>query len=266
MQSSLTKIDIPGLHLACIMDGNGRWAERRGLPRTAGHRSGVEAVRRVVEVSPGLGIGTLSLYAFSTDNWKRPEAEVGALMVLFRTYLRAEIARLRRARVRLTVFGRRDRLPEAVRMAITRAEWGTREGDRLHLRIAVDYAGRDAIRMAAARWASESEDSSAPPSREVFAGYIAAAAHSPETPPVDLLIRTGGEQRLSDFLLWESAYAELLFLNTLWPDVTPQTLADAVEAYHSRDRRFGGLSQRTGDVNHRIRQTRTPRRGVPTSI
>ena len=246
MQSSLNVRDFPGLHVACIMDGNGRWAERRGLPRTAGHRSGVEAVRRIVEASPGLGIGTLSLYAFSADNWKRPEAEVGALMVLFRTYLRAEIARLRRGHVRLTVFGRRDRLPEAVRMAITRAEWETRKGNRLHLRIAVDYAGRDAIRMAAARWASETKDPSAPPSREVFASYVAAAAHCPETPPVDLLMRTGGEQRLSDFLLWESAYAELLFLNTLWPDVTAQTLADAVEAFHSRDRRFGGLSRRTG--------------------
>jgi undecaprenyl diphosphate synthase len=246
MQSSLKSSEAEGLHVACIMDGNGRWAERRGLPRTAGHRTGVEAVRRIVETSPGLDIGTLSLYAFSADNWKRPEAEVGALMVLFRTYLRAEIARLKRSRVRLTVFGRRDRLPEAVRMAITRAVWETRNGDRLHLRIAVDYAGRDAIRMAAARWAAETSNTSTPPSREVFARHVAAAAHCPETPPVDLLIRTGGEQRLSDFLLWESAYAELLFLNILWPDITAQTLADAVEAYHSRDRRFGGLSQRTG--------------------
>jgi len=228
------------------MDGNGRWAERRGLPRTAGHRSGVEAVRRIVEASPGLGIGTLSLYAFSADNWKRPETEVSALMVLFRTYLHAEIARLKRGHVRLTVFGRRDRLPEAVRMAITRAEWETRNGDRLHLRIAVDYAGRDAIRMAAARWATETSNTSTPPSQEVFASHVAAAAHCSETPSVDLLIRTGGEQRLSDFLLWESAYAELLFLDILWPDVTAQTLADAVDAYHSRDRRFGGLSRRTG--------------------
>ncbi|MCH7975583.1 MAG: di-trans,poly-cis-decaprenylcistransferase [Bacteroidetes bacterium] len=246
MQSSLKAPHFRGLHVAGIMDGNGRWAERRGLPRTAGHRSGVEAVRRIVEASPGLGIGTLSLYAFSADNWKRPETEVSALMVLFRTYLRAEIARLKRGHVRLTVFGRRDRLPEAVRMAITRAEWETRNGDRLHLRIAVDYAGRDAIRMAAARWAAETSNTSTPPSQEVFAGHVAAAAHCSETPPVDLLIRTGGEQRLSDFLLWESAYAELLFLDILWPDVTAQTLADAVDAYHSRDRRFGGLSRRTG--------------------
>ncbi len=228
------------------MDGNGRWAERRGLPRSAGHRAGVEALRRVVEASPGLGIGTLSVYAFSADNWKRPEAEVGALMMLFKTYLRAEIVRLKRSGVRLTVFGRRDRLPEAVRQAITRAEWETRNGGRLHLRIAVDYAGRDAIRMAAMQWASDAANSSLPPSREELGRYVAAATHSPDTSPVDLLIRTGGEQRLSDFMLWESAYAELFFLEEFWPDISAHILATTVEAFRVRDRRFGGLSLRTG--------------------
>lgn len=241
MQSNLNTHEFPGLHVACIMDGNGRWAERRGSPRTAGHRAGVEAVRRVVEASPGQGIGTLSLYAFSADNWKRPEAEVAALMMLFGTYLRAEIARLKQARVRLTVFGRRDRLSEGVRLAITRAEWETRKGDRLHLRVAVDYAGRDAIRMAAAQWSRDNADPATAPTREEFGRYVASAAHCPETPPVDLLVRTGGEQRLSDFLLWESAYAELLFLDTLWPDVSGQTLAEAVADFHARERRYGGL-------------------------
>ena len=246
MQSNLNTRNFTGLHVACIMDGNGRWAELRGRPRTVGHRAGVEVLRRVVEASPGLGIGTLSVYAFSADNWKRPEAEVSALMALFGTYLRAEIARLKRAHVRLAVFGRRDRLPEAIRSAITRAEWETRKGDRLHLRIAVDYAGRDAIRMAAARWAADAQDPLMPPSRKEFNICVAGAANCAETPPVDLLIRTGGEQRLSDFLLWESAYAELLFLLELWPDVTAQTLANAVDAFHTRDRRFGGLPRRTG--------------------
>ncbi len=241
MQSSLNPLEFPGLHVACIMDGNGRWAEQRGRPRTAGHHAGVEALRRFVEASPGLGVGTLSVYAFSADNWKRPDAEVGALMMLFRTYLRAEIGRLKRARVRLTVFGRRDRLPEAVCSSIVRAEWETRKGDRLNLRIAVDYAGRDAIRMAAARWATEAQNPATVPPRKEFSPFLAAASNCGETPPVDLLIRTGGEQRLSDFLLWESAYAELLFLKTLWPDVTAQTLADSIDAFHGRERRFGGL-------------------------
>ncbi len=223
------------------MDGNGRWAERRGKSRAEGHRTGVEAVRRVVEASPGLGVGTLSLYAFSADNWKRPEPEVNALMVLFRTYLKAEIVRLKRAHVRLTVFGRRDRLPEAVRQAITRAEWETRAGDRLHLRVAVDYAGRDAIRLAAAQWSKDTADPAIPPTRDEFGKYVAAATHCPETPPVDLLIRTGGEKRLSDFLLWESAYAELLFLDTLWPDVSGQTLTEAIHEFRGRERRYGGL-------------------------
>ncbi|NNF57193.1 MAG: di-trans,poly-cis-decaprenylcistransferase [Rhodothermaceae bacterium] len=240
MQSSF-KSSYSGLHVACILDGNGRWAERRGLPRPAGHRAGVEAVRRIVEAGPELGVGTLSLYAFSADNWKRPSAEVRALMTLLRTYLRAEIPRLKRARVRLTVFGRRDRLPEAVRQALVRAEWETRHGDRLHLRVAVDYAARDAIRQAAVRWAAETHDLSEPPSREAFAQHLADASHSPAAPPVDLLIRTGGEQRLSDFLLWECAYAELLFLDTAWPDVTAETLADALAHFRRRERRFGGL-------------------------
>ena len=222
------------LHVALIMDGNGRWAQRRGRPRTDGHRVGVETVRRVVEAAPGLGIGTLSLYAFSSDNWKRPPAEVSALMGLLRRFLRAEIARLKKNGVRLSVIGRRDRLPEAVRAAITRAEWETRRGERLHLRIAVDYSARDALCRAATRLPEA-------PTREDFATALAAAMHSPSAPDVDLLVRTAGEQRLSDFLLWECAYAELLFVDTLWPDFTAADLAAAVADFHRRSRRFGGL-------------------------
>jgi undecaprenyl diphosphate synthase len=236
------------------MDGNGRWAARQGRPRSAGHAAGAEAVRRVVEAAPGLGVGTLTLYAFSADNWKRPTAEVHALFVLFGRYLKGEAARLKRAGVRLSVIGRRDRLPAALAHAVARAEWETREAGRLHLRLAVDYSARAALCEAARRWAAEAGTHDEPPPRAAFERHLAAALapggadglhDAAGAPPVDLLLRTAGEQRLSDFLLWESAYAELLFLETLWPDVTGETLAEAVARFHRRERRFGGLA-RTG--------------------
>ncbi|MEM1041636.1 MAG: di-trans,poly-cis-decaprenylcistransferase [Bacteroidota bacterium] len=223
------------LHAALIMDGNGRWATAQGLARTAGHRAGVETVRRIVEAAPELGVGTLTLYAFSSDNWKRPWTEVAALMALLRRYLRAEAPKLKREGVRLCVIGRRDRLPGAVRAAIARAEWETRGGQRLALRIAVDYSARDALCRAAGRLRPD-------PTRDAFAGALAEAMHSPAAPDVDLLLRTGGEQRLSDFLLWECAYAELVFTPTLWPDFTAADLGAAVADFRRRDRRFGGLS------------------------
>ena len=201
------------LHVAIVMDGNGRWAGRRGLPRVAGHRAGAEAVRRIVEAAPALGIGALTLYAFSADNWKRPPAEVAALMRLFARYLRAEVPRLLANGVRLEVVGRRDRLPAPLVAAIDAAQRATARGSRLRLRLAVDYSSR---------WA-------------IGAGVI--------VPDVDLLIRTGGEQRLSDFLLWESAYAELYFVETMWPDFGAADLAAALAAFHARERRFGGLSE-----------------------
>ena len=230
-----------GLHVACVMDGNGRWAERRGLPRPAGHREGAEAVRRIVEAAPELGIGALTLYAFSADNWRRPKPEVRALMTLLGAYVRAEAPRLKRAGVRLQFIGRRDRLPGALRSAICRAEWETRHGRRLLLRVAVDYSARWALREAAYRCIARSDG---PPSPEMFEAALAAALapDGASAPPVDLFLRTGGEQRLSDFLLWESAYAELLFLDTLWPDMTADTLGEAVGAFHQRERRFGGLA------------------------
>jgi undecaprenyl diphosphate synthase len=223
------------------MDGNGRWAERRGLPRPTGHREGAEAVRRTVKAAPELGVGTLTLYAFSSDNWRRPQPEVRALMTLLGGTVRAEAPRLKRAGVRLQIIGRRDRLPGALRSAICRAEWETRHGRRLLLRVAVDYSARWALREAAHRCITSS---SGPPSPEMFEAALAAALapDGASAPPVDLFLRTGGEQRLSDFLLWESAYAELLFLDTLWPDVTADTLADAVASFHQRERRFGGLA------------------------
>ena len=225
------------------MDGNGRWAMRRGLPRAAGHRAGAEAFRRVVEAAPGLGVGTLTAYAFSSDNWKRPTAEVSALMALLGAYLRSEAPRLKRAGVRLQLIGRRDRLPGALRNAAARAEWETRDGRRLLLRVAVDYSARWALREAAARLATTASGADTPDDAP-FEAALAAALHpdGAPAPPVDLFVRTGGDRRLSDFLLWESAYAELLFLDTPWPDVTADTLADAVADFRQRERRFGALA------------------------
>ena len=199
------------LHVAIIMDGNGHWATRRALPRTAGHKAGAEAVRRVVEAAPAQGVTALTLYAFSADNWRRPAREVGALMALFAHHLRDETPRLLANGVRLTIIGRRDRLPADLIAAITAAESATSRGNGLQLRIAVDYSARHAIET----------------------GQL--------IPDVDLLIRTGGDQRLSDFLLWESAYAELYFTQAMWPDFNAADLEVAVREFHYRERRFGAL-------------------------
>jgi len=195
------------------MDGNGRWATRRGLPRAAGHRAGAEAVRRVVAAAPELGVRALTLFAFSADNWKRPPSEVAALMRLFARHLQTEAPKLAERGVRLDVVGRRDRLPAPLVASIAAAERATRDGAELRLRLAVDYS---------ARWA-------------ISAGVL--------LPDVDLLVRTGGERRLSDFLLWESAYAELVFSDVMWPDYTTADLALAIAEFHARQRRFGALPE-----------------------
>jgi undecaprenyl diphosphate synthase len=231
MQSTSTSI-----HVAIIMDGNGRWALRRGLPRSAGHHAGVDAIRRVVEAAPEVGIGTLSLFAFSSDNWARPAEEVQILMALFARFLRDEAGPLRAHDVRLSVIGRRDRLPPEVVAAISAAEALAARGTRLHLRVAVDYSSRNAI-LEAARLGGLDD-----PTREAFAIRL-GDTHGAPAPDVDLLIRTGGEQRLSDFLLWESAYAELFFTARMWPDFREDDLAVAVAEFRGRDRRFGALSE-----------------------
>jgi len=233
MQSALSSELQSKLHVGIIMDGNGRWAMRRRLSRLRGHEAGVEAIRRVVEVAPKQGVGTLTLYAFSSDNWRRPKAEVSALMSLLRFYLANEVESLVRNGVRLTVIGRRDRLPVGIADAIGRAEAATVNGDVLHLRIAVDYSARDAILSAAASAASKG-----PVSRESFSELLTG---EPGLRDVDLVIRTSGEKRLSDFLLWESAYAELHFTETMWPDFGEEDLAEALTSFHGRERRFGGL-------------------------
>ncbi|HKG92808.1 MAG TPA: di-trans,poly-cis-decaprenylcistransferase [Gemmatimonadaceae bacterium] len=235
------------MHVAIIMDGNGRWAAARGLPRTAGHTAGARAVRRTVEAAARAGIGTLTLYAFSGDNWRRPPAEVEALMRLFRRYLAAETARCVTNGIRLSVVGRRDRLSEQLVRAIEAAEDATADGRRLHLRVAVDYSARDSLVRAAELSAAvtHGRDASSRLTRDEFARALAAADHAGDggAPDVDLLIRTGGEQRLSDFLLWECAYAELLFLPRMWPDFGETDLEQAVQEFARRERRFGGLTE-----------------------
>ncbi len=227
-------------HVAINMDGNGRWAILRGRPREEGHIAGAAAVRRTVESAPDLGITTLTLYAFSSDNWRRPRGEVENLMFLFQKYLDSECARLTKSGTRFSVIGRRDRLPDSLRCRIAHVEDRTSTGASLHLRVAMDYSARDALVAAAGRVAA-----GMPPTREAFEQSMYEAIHAPSgTRDVDLLVRTGGEQRLSDFLLWESAYAELYFTDVMWPDFTEADLALAVQAFAARDRRYGGI-QRT---------------------
>jgi undecaprenyl diphosphate synthase len=229
--------DTQPLHVAIIMDGNGRWATQRAMPRVAGHRVGVEVVRKVVEHAPSLGITTLTLYAFSSDNWRRPAAEVSTLMRLFRSRLVSEVPRLLDNNVRLTAIGRRDRLPLALADALGAAEEKTAKGTTLHMRLAIDYSARDEILRAAQRLASVSEAT-----REDFGRALGGEHDANPAPDVDLVIRTGGERRLSDFLLWECAYAELYFTDVMWPEFGPKNLDSAVEYFQKRDRRFGALS------------------------
>jgi undecaprenyl diphosphate synthase len=213
--SSFTKASSP-LHVAAIMDGNGRWATARGLPRRDGHRAGIEALREIVRAAPDLGISTLTVHAFSADNWKRPAGEVADLLSLFHAYLDSETETLVANGVKLTFLGRRDRLPESLVAEMERAEAATEWGDALHLRAALDYSARE----------------------QIAASFKTGSAPGPD---VDLLIRTSGEQRLSDFLLWECAYAELWFTPVAWPDFTPAHLETALADFRTRERRFGAL-------------------------
>jgi undecaprenyl diphosphate synthase len=227
-----------GLHVAIIMDGNGRWAERRGLPRAAGHRAGIMAARRIVEHAGEIGIRCLTLYAFSSDNWHRPPSEVESIFWLLRAFLRLETAGLRGRGARLHAIGRRDQLPKAARIAIELAEAATSAGRSLHLRVAIDYSSRDAITRAACEAASLCGEGPLHPEQLRPSLMRALAGDGGD---VDLLIRTGGEQRLSDFLLWECAYAELVFTDRMWPDFGARDLDRAVEEFGSRDRRFGSV-------------------------
>ena len=228
-----------GIHVAIIMDGNGRWANARGRPRTAGHIAGARVVRKIVEAAPDSGIGMLTLYAFSADNWARPSREVALLMRLFRRYLVAETDRCVTNDVRMRIIGRRDRIPAELLRAINAAEEATKHGKRLDLRIAVDYSARDAMVRAVDLLSGEKNVT-----REDLSRAMSQVYHwDGECRDVDLLVRTGGEQRLSDFLLWECAYAELYFTDRRWPDFTAGDLDHAVKEFHSRERRFGTVPE-----------------------
>jgi undecaprenyl diphosphate synthase len=226
-----------GIHVGIIMDGNGRWANARGMPRTAGHRAGVRTARKIVEAATRAGVGTLTLYAFSADNWSRPTLEVGALMRLLRRSLQIESKRCLANGVRLTIVGRRDRLPSSLVMAIQEAETVTAHGRNLHLRVAIDYSARESIMQAAALANGESL------TRDRFAALLARVNHDPfPIPDVDLLVRSGGEQRLSDFLLWECAYAEFHFTRRMWPEFTEEEFLHALNDFQGRERRFGTIA------------------------
>ncbi len=238
MQSTFYEPTSTAFHTAIVMDGNGRWGTRRNLPRVEGHREGAKAVRRVVEAAPPLGITVLTLYAFSSDNWQRPANEVNRLMTLFYDFLFSEKKRCHDNGIRLRVVGRRDRLSPWLRAAVEAAETATASDQKMCLRIAIDYSSRDSILNAAMRLNESNR------SREAFSKALGEVDHTGGfAPNVDLLIRTGGEQRLSDFLLWESAYAELYFLETMWPDFTGEDLKKAVESFRKRNRRFGAIPE-----------------------
>lgn len=228
-----------GLHVAIIMDGNGRWAKARGLPRAFGHRQGVEALRRTVEGAQDFGLGCLTVFGFSTENWRRPKGEISELMSLLKHYVRSDLPRLAREGVRVRVIGRREGLTDDVLEIIDRAEARTAHNSRFCLQVAFNYGGQADIVDAARRFAELVKAGKADPAmmnEAMFSGLLSTA----ETPAPDLIIRTSGEQRLSNFLLWDSAYAELVFQDVLWPDYGPDHLKAAIAEFQSRERRYGG--------------------------
>ena len=240
LPSRIENPDAP-VHVAIIMDGNGRWAKARGLPRTAGHRRGADSVRRAVETARELGVSYLTLYGFSSENWKRPAHEIDDLMGLLRLYLRSEIKELRRNGVRVRVIGDRERLPADIVDLIEGAESGTVVNTALTLIVALSYGARAEITAAARRVAEEVKAGTLEPDavdEELFESYLSTRG----IPDPDLLIRTSGEQRLSNFLLWQCAYAELVFVDTLWPDFSRGDFEGAVDEFRRRERRYGSAA------------------------
>ena len=226
-------------HVAIIMDGNGRWANQRGLPRTLGHRAGVDALKRTVEAAPSLGVDRLTVFGFSTENWSRPAREVTELMRLMKSFVRSDLERLAREGVRVRVLGRRTGLPPDILEIVHRAEASTAHNSRFHLQVAFNYGGQADIVDAARAFAEAVKAGAAQPGEldaSSFQSYLSTA----DIPAPDLIIRTSGEQRLSNFLLWEAAYAEFVFQDVLWPDYGPDHLASAIEAFKARNRRYGG--------------------------
>jgi undecaprenyl diphosphate synthase len=230
----------PSLHVAIVMDGNGRWAKRRGLPRTLGHRAGVEALKRTVSAAPELNIGRLTVFGFSTENWSRPATEVAELMALPKRYFESDIGRLEREGVRVRVIGRREGLSAELVKIIDDAQARTAHNDAFHLDIAFNYGGQADIVEAAKRFAQDVVEGRARPQdldEAAFAARLATAG----SPPPDVIIRPSGEQRLSNFLLWEAAYAEFVFQDVLWPDYSAEHLRAALATFAGRERRYGAV-------------------------
>jgi undecaprenyl diphosphate synthase len=232
-------------HVAIIMDGNGRWAAARGLPRGEGHRRGVEALRRTVRAAGDLGIEILTIFSFSSENWSRPPAEIRELMMLLRRFIRNDLADLHRSGVRVRIIGEREDLDPEIRNLLDEAETLTRGNDKLILVVAFNYGARAEIARAAQRMAAAVAAGDLAVSA-VTADKLASYLDAPDLPDPDLIIRTSGEQRLSNFLLWQAAYSELVFVPTYWPDFDRSTLESAITEYFRRERRFGGLIARTG--------------------
>ena len=232
-------------HVAIIMDGNGRWAAARGLPRVEGHRRGVEAVRRTVRAAADIGIEIVTIFSFSAENWTRPVTEIGELMGLLRRFIRNDLAELHRSRVRVRIIGEREGLEPDIARLLTEAEELTKHNDKLTLVVAFNYGARQEIVRAARRLAEQVAAGTIKPS-DIDAENLAFALDAPDLPDPDLIIRTSGEQRLSNFLLWQSAYSELVFVPTYWPDFDRAALESAIREYQQRERRFGGLVAKTG--------------------
>lgn len=240
MAIPLERSDAGPRHVAVIMDGNGRWATKRGLPRTLGHKAGVEALKRTVTAAKELGIECLTVFSFSTENWRRPADEVSDLMALIKLYVQTDLDRLAREGVRIRVIGRRTGLPADIAAIVERSERTTAHNDRFLLQVAFNYGSRADIVDAARSFAQAARDGAVEPEAltdDLFSSLL--STHG--APPLDLIVRTSGEQRISNFLLWEAAYAELVFQDTLWPDYGGEALAEAVEQYRRRERRFGGV-------------------------
>jgi undecaprenyl diphosphate synthase len=241
---SLGEVRVPR-HVAIIMDGNGRWAEERGLPRGEGHRRGIEALRRTVRAAGDLGIGIVTIFSFSAENWTRPQSEVSDLMGLLRRFIRNDLADLCRNGVHVRVIGDRSDLAPDIKALLEEAEELTRDNDKLTLVVAFNYGARQEIARAAQRLAREVAGGRLAVA-DVTADKLASFLDAPDLPDPDVIIRTSGEQRLSNFLLWQAAYSELVFVPVYWPDFDRSSLEQAIAEYRRRERRFGGLNARTG--------------------
>ena len=229
-------------HVAIIMDGNGRWAKKRGLPRTMGHAQGAKVVEQILEDADHMGIKYLTVYAFSTENWSRPDSEVKALMNLLRTYMKTSLAKCAKNNVRIRVIGDRTKLDDDLQKAIANLEENTKSNTGIGFQLAINYGARDEMRRAVTRLCEKAKEGTLDP-RDITEETISDSLDTAGIPDPDLLIRTCGEERLSNFLMWQLSYSELYFTDCAWPDFTKQELEKAVDAYNHRERRYGGLIQ-----------------------